>query len=106
MQDVLTNQEPFQAEIMGFCEKGEKVCTDSMLKNVYTYVYTKRELMPDKIHTKPYYDHILKHNAYVVKDFKRDKKRPAIEDRGEMDIWNAMNAMNEDGAPEPAGIDL
>ena len=74
-----------------------------MLKNVYTHVYTKRELMPDKIHTKPYYDHILKRNTYVIKDFKRDKKRPAIEDRGEMYIWNAMN---DDGAPEPAAIDL
>ena len=103
MKDVLTNEEPFQAEIMGFREKGEKVRTYSMLKNVFTHMYTKRELMPDKIHTKPYYDHILKHNAYVIKDFKRDKKRLAIEDRGEMDIWNAMN---DDGAPEPAGIDL
>ena len=64
----------------------KKACTYSMLKNVYTHVYTKRELMPDKIHTKPYYDHILKHNTYVVTDFKRDKKRPAIKDRGEMDI--------------------
>ena len=52
MQDVLTNREPFQAEIMGFHEKGEKVHTYNMLKNVYTHVYTKRELMPDKIHTK------------------------------------------------------